>query len=55
MFSENFHNEKANILKNQVGFNFQVNIFTSGSWPIADSKTKKSLVPPELLNAVDAF
>lgn len=45
-FSENFNSERATVFRNNIPFNFQINLLTSGAWQVQDFKNGKKLVPP---------
>lgn len=45
-FSENFNSDKLTIFRNNIPFNFQITLLTSGGWQIQDQKNKSKLVPP---------
>jgi hypothetical protein len=58
MISDQKSSEAWNIdfqLKNKFAFGFEVMMLTSGSWEINDPKCGRSLVPPQLVRAVDEF
>lgn len=54
-FSENLNSEKASVFRNNIPFNFQITLITSGAWQVQDLKNNKKLVPPELMRAVEVF
>jgi hypothetical protein len=54
-FSENLNAEKSTIFRNNISFNFQITLITSGAWQVQDLKNNKKLVPPELMRAVEVF
>ena len=51
-FSENFNSEKSTVFRNNIPFNFQITLLTSGGWQIQDHKNGKKLIPAELMRAV---
>jgi hypothetical protein len=58
MISDQKSSEAWNIdfqLKNKFAFGFEVMMLTSGSWEINDPKCGRSLVPAQLVRAVEEF